>query len=74
MFDIVMLSYNTYYSRDYGVVVNDAAREASSREGRPRALAEEKAREMAGIIGLIERDRSKSPTLFDTTRLLGQYT
>ena len=29
---------------------------------------------MVGVIRLINRDRSENPTLFDTTRLPGQYT
>jgi len=53
---------------------NDAAREASSQEGRPTALAQERVREVAGVIRLINRDRSENPTPFDTTRLPGQYT
>jgi len=53
---------------------NDAAQEASSREGRPTALVRERVREAAGVIRLINRDRSEDPTLFDTTRLPGQYT
>jgi hypothetical protein len=53
---------------------NDAAREASSQEGRPTALARERVREVAGVIRLINRDRSENPTPFDTTRLPGQYT
>jgi hypothetical protein len=53
---------------------NDAAREASSQEGRPTALARERVREVTGVIRLINRDRSENPTLFDTTRLPGQYT
>jgi hypothetical protein len=50
---------------------NDAAREASSQEGRPIALARERVREVAGVIRLINRDRSENPTPFDTTRLPG---
>jgi ribonuclease HI len=50
---------------------NDAAREASSQEGRPTAQARERVQEVAGIIRLINRDRSENPTLFDTTRLPG---
>jgi hypothetical protein len=53
---------------------NDAAREASSQEGRPTAPARERMREVAGVIRLINRDRSDNPTPFDTTRLPGQYT
>jgi ribonuclease HI len=53
---------------------NDAARETSSQEGRPTALARERVREVAGVIRLINRDRSENPTSFDTTRLPGQYT
>jgi hypothetical protein len=53
---------------------NDAAREASSQEGKPTALAWERVREVAGVIRLINRDRSENPTPFDTTRLPGQYT
>jgi hypothetical protein len=53
---------------------NDAARKASSQEGKPTAQARERVREVAGVIRLINRDRSKNPTLFDTTRLPGQYT
>ena len=53
---------------------NDAAWEASSQEGKPTAQARERVREVAGVIRLINRDRSENPTLFDTTRLPGQYT
>ena len=53
---------------------NDAAREASSQEGKPTAQARERVREVVGVIRLINRDRSENPTLFDTTRLPGQYT
>jgi hypothetical protein len=53
---------------------NDAAQEASSQEGRPIALARERVREVAGVIRLINRDRSENPTLFDITRLPEQYT
>jgi ribonuclease HI len=53
---------------------NDAACEASSREGRPTALARERVREVGGVIQLINRDRSENPTPFDTTKLPGQYT
>jgi ribonuclease HI len=35
---------------------NDAAREASSREGRPIALARERVREVGGVIQLINRE------------------
>ena len=61
-----------------GVVGNeeadDAAREASSHTDKPTAPALERVREVAGVIRLINRDRSDDPTLFDTTRLSGQYT
>jgi hypothetical protein len=61
-----------------GVVGNeeadDAAREASSHTGKPTAPALERVREVAGVIRLINRDRSEDPTPFDTTRLPGQYT
>jgi hypothetical protein len=52
---------------------NDAAQEASSQEGGPTALVREKVREVAGVIRLINRDRSEDSTPFDTTRLPGQY-
>jgi hypothetical protein len=61
-----------------GVVGNeeadDAAREASSHTGNPTALARERVREVAGVIRLLNRDRSEDPDPFDTTRLPGQYT
>lgn len=61
-----------------GVVGNeeadDAAREASSHTGKPTAPALERVREVAGVIRLINRDRSEDPNPFDTTRLPGQYT
>jgi ribonuclease HI len=41
---------------------NDAAREASSQEGRPTVPAQERVREVAGVIRLINRDRSENPT------------
>jgi hypothetical protein len=53
---------------------NDAAREASSHTGKPTAPALERAREVSGVIRLINRDRSEDPNPFDTTRLPGQYT
>jgi hypothetical protein len=53
---------------------NDAAREASSQEGRPTARACERVREIGGVIRLINRDRSENPTPFDTIGLPGQYT
>ena len=53
---------------------NDAAREASSQEGRPTAQARERVREVVGVIRLINRDRSDNPTPFDSTGLAGQYT
>jgi hypothetical protein len=53
---------------------NDAAREASSQEGKPTARVRERVQEVVGVIRLINRDRSENPTLFDTTRLLGRYT
>jgi ribonuclease HI len=53
---------------------NDAAREASSQEGRPTARACERVREIGGVIRLINRDRSENPTPFDATGLPGQYT
>ena len=39
-----------------------------------RIEARERVREVAGVIRLINRDRSENPTPFDTTRLPGQYT
>jgi hypothetical protein len=61
-----------------GIVGNEeadeAAREASSREGKPSAPALERIREVEGVIRLINRDRSDNPTPFDSTRLAGQYT
>jgi ribonuclease HI len=51
-----------------------AAREASSQEGKPTAPVLERVREVAGVIRLINRDRSENPTPFDTTTLPGQYT
>jgi hypothetical protein len=53
---------------------DDAAREASSQAGKPTAPALERVRGVAGVIRLINRSRSEDPNLFDTTRLLGQYT
>jgi ribonuclease HI len=50
---------------------NDAAREASSQEGRLIALVRERVREVGGVIRLINRDRSENPTPFDTTKLPG---
>jgi ribonuclease HI len=50
---------------------NDAACEALSREGRLTALARERVREVGGVIGLINRDRSENPTPFDTIKLPG---
>ena len=41
---------------------------------RPTTQARERVREVAGVIRLINRDRSENPTPFDTTRLPGQYT
>jgi ribonuclease HI len=55
-------------------VADDAAREASSHTGNPTALARERVREVAGVIRLLNRDRSEDPDPFDTTRLPGQYT
>jgi hypothetical protein len=49
--------------------VDDAAREASSHTGKPTAPVLERALEVAGVIRLINRDRSKDPNPFDTTRL-----
>jgi hypothetical protein len=61
-----------------GVVGNEeadnAARETSSHTGKPMAPALERMREVAGVISLINRDRSEDPNPFDTTRLPGQYT
>jgi ribonuclease HI len=61
-----------------GVVGNkeadDAAREALSHTGKLTAPALERVREVAGVIRLINRDRSEDPNPFDTTRLPGQYT
>ena len=61
-----------------GIVGNeeadDAARKASGHTGKPTAPALERAREMSGVIRLMDRDRSEDPNPFDTTRLLGQYT
>ena len=61
-----------------GVVGNEdadnAAREASSQEGRPTAPAQERVWEVADVIRFIKhRGRSEDPTQFDTTRLPGQY-
>jgi hypothetical protein len=50
---------------------NDVAREALSQESRLIALARERVREVGGVFRLINRDRSKNPTPFDTTRLPG---
>lgn len=50
---------------------NDAAREASGHTGQPTVPALERVREVAGVIRLINRDRSEDPSLFDTTRLPG---
>jgi hypothetical protein len=52
---------------------NDAAREASSEEGRPTALARERVREVTGVIQSVNRDKSENLTPFDTTRLPGQH-
>jgi hypothetical protein len=49
------------------------ALEASSHTGKP-APALERVREVAGVIRVINRDRSEDPNPFDTTRLPGQYT
>jgi hypothetical protein len=61
-----------------GVVGNekadDAARGASSHTGKPTVLALERVREVAGIIRLMNRNRSKDPNPFDTMRLPGQCT
>jgi hypothetical protein len=58
-----------------GIVSNEeadkAARVASSQKGRPTALALERAREVEGVIRLINRDRSNDPTLFDSSGLTG---
>jgi len=51
-----------------------AAKEASSQVGKPIAVAQEKAREIAGGPCLINWDRSENPTPFDTSMLPGQYT
>lgn len=53
---------------------DDAARKASSREGKPTAPALERAREASGVIRLINRDRSEDSIPFDTTSMPGQYT
>jgi ribonuclease HI len=50
---------------------NDAARQASSQEGRLIALARERVRDKGGVIQLINWDRSENPTPFDTTKLPG---
>jgi hypothetical protein len=50
---------------------NDAAREASSQEGRPTARVYERVPEIGGVIRLINRDRSENPTPFDATGLPG---
>jgi ribonuclease HI len=61
-----------------GVVGNEeadnAAREASRHTGKPTAPVLERVREVAGVIRLINRDRSDDPNPFDTIRLPGQYT
>jgi hypothetical protein len=41
---------------------------------KPTAPVLERVREAAGVIRLINRDRSDDPNPFDTTRLPGQYT
>jgi ribonuclease HI len=51
--------------------VNNVAYEASSQEGRLIALVRERVREVGGVIRLINRDRSKNPTPFDTIKLPG---
>jgi hypothetical protein len=51
-----------------------AARAASSQKDRLKALVLERVREIKGVIRLINRDKSENPTLFDITRLPGQYT
>jgi ribonuclease HI len=48
-----------------------AARDASSQEGTPTASTLERVREVAGVIRLINRDRSNNPTPFDTIGLPG---
>jgi hypothetical protein len=53
---------------------DDAAREASSHTGKPTAPALERVREVAGVIRLINRDRSEGPKPFDTTSMPGRYT
>jgi ribonuclease HI len=53
---------------------DEAAKEASSQVGKPTAPAQERVREIAGVIRLINRDRSEDPTPFDTSTLPGQYT
>jgi hypothetical protein len=53
---------------------DEAARAASSRNGKPSAPALERVRKVEGVIRLIDRDRSDNPTPFDSTGLAGQYT
>jgi hypothetical protein len=53
---------------------DEAARAASSRNGKPSAPALERVRKVEGVIRLIDRDRSDNPTPFDPTGLAGQYT
>jgi hypothetical protein len=53
---------------------DEAARAASSRNGKPSAPALERVREVEGVIRLINLDRGDSPTPFDSTGLAGQYT
>jgi len=58
-----------------GIVGNEeadeAAKEASSQEGKPTAPAQERMREIAGVIRRINWDRSENPTPFDTSVLPG---
>jgi hypothetical protein len=61
-----------------GIVGNEeadeAARVASSQKGKPIAPALERVRKVERVIPLINRDRSKNLTPFDSTGLAGQYT
>ena len=53
---------------------NTVARQATAVQGKPTAPVDERIRELAGVLQLIEKDRSDNPILTRSHRRFGQYT
>ena len=53
---------------------NTVARQATAVQGKPTAPVDERIRELAGVLQLIEKDRSDNPILTRSYRRFGQYT